>query len=202
MNRVATCTLTFALTLLFSAPLAAQFGGPLAVSGDQVLVGDAGNQTLSGIVYVFGETNGAWTEVDQIRVTDVARSPDGFGRAIAADEATLVAGAPIEGATYVFGRNGDGWGAPTRVAGPADANFGAAVALTDRFMIISAPENDRIQANTVETSLDRGFKSPLHLLEFTGAGHFQEAIRIQAVKADIDTVNTGSPERFCQLLKL
>ena len=91
--------------MLLGAPLAAQqFGGPIAVSGEQILVGEAGNQTLSGIVYVFGDTNGRWSEIDQIRVTDVARSPDGFGRAIAADETTFLAGAPIEGTSYVFER--------------------------------------------------------------------------------------------------
>ncbi len=141
MNRTATCTLSLALALLLGAPLAAQqFGGPIAVSGDQILVGEAGNQTLSGIVYVFSDTNGTWSEIDQIRVTDVARSPDGFGRAIAADEATFLAGAPIEGTSYVFERSSqDAWGEPTRLTGPADVDFGAAVALTDRFAIISAP---------------------------------------------------------------
>jgi choice-of-anchor B domain-containing protein len=141
MNRAATYTLSFALAVLFAAPLAAQqFGGPLAVSGDQILVGEAGNQTLSGIVYVFEDTNGTWSEIDQIRVTDVARSPDGFGRAIAADGTTLLAGAPIEGAAYVFERAARGaWGERTRLTGPADSDFGAAVALTDRFVIVSAP---------------------------------------------------------------
>jgi len=141
MNRATTCTLTFALTLVLTPPLAAQqFGGALAVSGDQVLVGEAGNQTLSGIVYVFGDTNGTWGETAQIRVTDALRSPDGFGRAIAADETTLLAGAPIEGAVYVFQRTGGGaWGERARLAGPAESGYGAAVALTDRFMIVSAP---------------------------------------------------------------
>jgi hypothetical protein len=141
MNRTATCTLSLSLALLLGVPLAAQqFGGPIAVSGDQILVGEAGNQTLSGIVYVFGDTNGTWSEIDQIRVTDVARSPDGFGRAIAADETTFLAGAPIEGTSYVFERTSDNaWGEPTRLTGPADVDFGAAIALTDRFAIISAP---------------------------------------------------------------
>lgn len=145
MNRVATYTLSLTAAVLLavspSAQVAAQqFGGPLAVSGDLILVGEGGNQTLSGIVYVFGEMNGAWGEIDQIRVTDVARAPDGFGRAIAADETTLVAGAPLDGAAYLFERAGaDAWGEPTRLDGPADSGFGAAVALTDRFMLVSAP---------------------------------------------------------------
>lgn len=137
----AVCPLSLITAVLLAAPVGAQqFGGPLAVSGDQVLVGEAGNQTLSGIVYVFEDANGMWSETGQIRVTDVARAPEGFGRAIAADGTTLLAGAPIEGAAYVFGRGPGGeWAKQTRVAGPGDSDFGAAVALTDRFVVISAP---------------------------------------------------------------
>jgi choice-of-anchor B domain-containing protein len=145
MNRAATYTISFALAMLLAVPLTAQqFGGSVAVSGDLVFVGEAGNQTLSGIVYVFGETNGAWSEIDQIRVTDVTRAPDGFGRAIAADAATLLAGAPIEGTAYVFERTGeDAWSESARLAGPPDSDFGAAVALTDRFVIVAAPSEGR-----------------------------------------------------------
>ena len=141
MNRTKALLFSLAVAGLFAVPLAAQqFGGPIAVSGDQILVGESGNQTLSGIIYVFGDTNGTWSEIDQIRVTDVARSPDGFGRSIVADGATLLAGAPIESATYVFERSGAGaWGEPTRIVGPADTDFGAAVAMTEQFMVISAP---------------------------------------------------------------
>ena len=140
MNRISTYALSPMLAALVAAPIAGQqFGGPLAVSGDLVLVGEAGNQTLSGLVHVFAGTNGTWREQDQIRVTDVARAPDGFGRAIAADERSLLAGAPIEGAAYLFDRVAGGWNEPTRIPGPADSDFGAAVALTDRFVIVSAP---------------------------------------------------------------
>ena len=71
MNRAVAYILSFALAALISAPVyAQQFGGPLAVSGSQILVGESGNQTLSGIVYVFEEVNGTWSEIDQIRVTN------------------------------------------------------------------------------------------------------------------------------------
>ena len=43
MNRAAICTLSFATVALSAAPLTAQqFGGPLAVSGDQILVSQGG----------------------------------------------------------------------------------------------------------------------------------------------------------------
>lgn len=141
MSRAATCLLSLALTAVLAVPVTAQqFGGPIAISGDQILVGEAGNQTLSGIVYVFGDGPDGWGEIDQIRVTDVARAPDGFGRSIAADDETLLAGAPINGAAYVFTRTaGAEWTESTRLDGPADAGFGAAVAMTDRHILVSAP---------------------------------------------------------------
>lgn len=146
MNRPATYALSFALAASLVAASTAstlsaqQFGGPLAISGDQILVGESGNQTLSGIVYVFGDVGGSWQEIDQIRVTDEARSPDGFGRAIAADATTLVAGAPISGSVHLFERaSGGAWGEPTVLSGPVDSNFGAALAMTDRHLVVSAP---------------------------------------------------------------
>lgn len=144
MNRAATYILSFALAALTSTPLCAQqFGGPLAISGDQILVGESGNQTLSGIVYVFGNTNGTWSEIDQIQVTEEIRSPDGFGRAIAADQTTLLVGAPIEGSAYLYERTvGGEWGNPTPMKGQAESDFGAAVALTDRYMVVSAPAEE------------------------------------------------------------
>ena len=144
MNRAVAYILSFALAALISAPVyAQQFGGPLAVSGSQILVGESGNQTLSGIVYVFEEVNGTWSEIDQIQVTEVIRSPDGFGRAIVADQTTLLVGAPIEGYAYLFERSEDGaWGEPTPMKGQPDSDFGAAVALTDRYMIVSAPAEE------------------------------------------------------------
>ena len=144
MNRAVAYILFFALAALISAPVyAQQFGGPLAVSGSQILVGESGNQTLSGIVYVFEEVNGTWSEIDQIRVTEAIRSPDGFGRAIVADQTTLLVGAPIEGYAYLFERSADGaWGEPTPMKGQSNSDFGAAVALTDRYMIVSAPAEE------------------------------------------------------------
>ena len=144
MNRAVAYILSFALAALISAPVyAQQFGGPLAVSGSQILVGESGNQTLSGIVYVFEEVNGTWSEIDQIQVTEAIRSPDGFGRAIVADQTTLLVGAPIEGYAYLFERSAEGaWGEPTPMKGQPDSGFGAAVALTDRYMIVSAPEEE------------------------------------------------------------
>ncbi|MYG50121.1 MAG: hypothetical protein F4164_12340, partial [Gemmatimonadales bacterium] len=94
--------------LALAAPQVAdaqQFGGALVVRGDQVLVGEAGNGTMSGIVWVYGRTASGWAETGQVTVSDEVRVPDGFGRAIATQGDWLWAGAPLEadgaGAVYV-----------------------------------------------------------------------------------------------------
>ncbi|WP_419950053.1 choice-of-anchor B family protein [Candidatus Palauibacter sp.] len=127
---------------------AQQFGGALAVSGDQVLVGEAGNGTMSGIVWIFGRTADGWAETGQIMVAEEVRAPDGFGRAIAASDEWLWAGAPLEadgaGAVYVFRADGaGGWERVARFEAPEGARaFGSAIALSDDAAIVSAPGAD------------------------------------------------------------
>ncbi|MDH3225455.1 MAG: hypothetical protein OEO23_17170, partial [Gemmatimonadota bacterium] len=129
------------VALLVPGPTTAQqFGGALAVSGDQLLIGEVGNQTLSGIVYVFARVQGDWTEVEQLSLTDELRAPDGFGRSLAADGDWLLAGAPIEGSAYLFRRrNGGAWVQEQALVGPEGSRFGAAVALSGNRAIVSAP---------------------------------------------------------------
>ena len=148
MNRR---VLPVALGLALGCPAGAaaqQFGGALAVSGDQVLVGEAGNGTMSGIVWIFGRTADGWAETGQIAVSDQVRAPDGFGRAIAATDEWLWAGAPLEmdgaGAVYVFRADGSGgWERVARFDAPEGARaFGSAIALSDDAVVVSAPGAD------------------------------------------------------------
>ena len=127
---------------------AQQFGGALAVSGDQVLVGEAGNGTMSGIVWTFGRTAAGWAETGQVTVSDQVRAPDGFGRAIATQGDWLWAGAPLEadgaGAVYVFRADGGGgWERTARLEAPEGARaFGSAIALAEGVAIVSSPAAD------------------------------------------------------------
>ena len=137
------------LGLASPAALAAQqFGGPLAVSGDQVLVGEAGNGTMSGIVWIYGRTASGWAETGQVTVSDEVRVPDGFGRAIAVQGNWLWAGAPLEadgaGAVYLFLAAGaGGWEQVARLDAPDGASaFGSAIALGEGVAIVSAPGGD------------------------------------------------------------
>ena len=142
---------------------AQQFGGALAVSRDQLLVGESNNGTMSGIVWVFERAADGWAETGQITVSSQVRTPDGFGRAIAARDGWLWAGAPLEGegagAAYLFRVDGAEWtqvarfeapeedeAAPAGVAAGADEEaderspaFGSSIALAADVAIVSAP---------------------------------------------------------------
>ncbi|NNM33983.1 MAG: choice-of-anchor B family protein, partial [Gemmatimonadetes bacterium] len=138
----AACASILSLALLTPGLMSAQqFGGPLAISGNQLLIGEGGNQTLSGLVYVFGEVDGTWSEVDQLQVTDELRQPDGFGRALDAEGDQLLVGAPIEGAAYFFRRTSGGdWVQEQALLGTEGGRFGSAVALAGDLALVSAPQ--------------------------------------------------------------
>ena len=139
MSRHRFSLLSLFLLLAGSLPLSAQqFGGSLAVSGDHVLVGETQNLTLPGIVYVFGADGGAWQEVTRLMVSGDAGLPDGFGRALAADERTMLAGASVlgdgAGAVYVL-RDASGAWTQNAVLTPTEptdsAAFGSGVVLSE-----------------------------------------------------------------------
>ena len=122
-----------------------QFGGALAVSDGHVLVGESANQTLSGLVYVYGQEGGEWVELEQLAISDELRAPDGFGRALATVEGWLIAGAPLEqegrGSFYVFRRDASGsWPRVDRIEGPATSGrFGSSVAGVEDVVWVGAP---------------------------------------------------------------
>ena len=174
MNRSSFCLSLFLLAASAVNLSAQQFGGALAISGNQILVGETNNGTMSGIVYLFSEQTGAWSEIDQITVSDKIRVPDGFGRVITVNEDILFAGAPLEddgaGAAYVFQRDdAGGWNQITRLR-PAEkidgARFGSGVTISGDMAVISAPgANDGAGAAYVfSRSADGGWAEGATLL--------------------------------------
>jgi hypothetical protein len=95
-----------------------QFGRPVSVSGDTVVVGvyaddDAGLN--SGSAYVFVRSGGVWTEQAKLTASDAAAG-DQFGYSVSVSVDTAVVGAVADdhagfysGSTYVFARSGGVW---------------------------------------------------------------------------------------------
>ncbi len=151
-----------------------EFGTSVAVSGDTVVVGapfeasDAtgiggaqGNNSEinSGAAYVFTRSAGVWSQQAYVKASNTEAS-DQFGRSVALDGNTLVAGAMREssnatgsngnqadnsasdsGALYMFTRSGSTWSQQAYVkASNTDANdrFGVALAVDGTTLAVGA----------------------------------------------------------------
>jgi len=120
------------------------------VADDQVLIGEPGNQTLPGIVYVYSRNGSGWNETGRLTVSPLTAAPDGFGRSLDAHGGTVIIGAPGwdggRGAAMVYRTDEAGsWTEVARLAAAdlsADAGFGAAVAIGQGVAVISAPGQD------------------------------------------------------------
>jgi hypothetical protein len=118
------------------------FGRSVSFSGDTIAVGAHCENNSTGAVYVF--VGGGSTWVQQARIT----APDGapseyFGRSIALDGNTLLAGAyfnAVRGSAYVFVRDGVLWTNQAKLT-PTDAAylFGYTVSLSGDTAVIGAP---------------------------------------------------------------
>ena len=139
----------FSLTsaLVVAPPAAAQqFGGVAAVADGQVLVGEPGNQTLPGIVYVYARSGDGWTDAARLTVSPIDAPPDGFGRSLDANGSMAVIGASGwdggRGAAMVFRRSEGGeWSEVARLSADGlgeDARFGSAVAIGGGLILVAA----------------------------------------------------------------
>ncbi|MEN8143630.1 MAG: choice-of-anchor B family protein [Gemmatimonadota bacterium] len=161
--------LTFALAVLVAAwtaaPAAAQtyrsgfsadqamtgFASSVALGGGQLFVGESGNQTTSGIVYVYDKgEDGVWTETAQLTATD-GQDADQLGAAVSAGDGRVLATARATadglGAAYVFERDASGvWRQAARLVGDDVAegdSYGIAAALSgDRAIVGAFTQND------------------------------------------------------------
>lgn len=142
-----------------------QFGGSLALCGDNLLIGAPyryyGARQSEGIpppaVDVFDRDGSEWKLAQRLDVQN-AFIAEGFGRSIVLGESFAIVGAPGyengDGPVYVFKRSD---GALFQLAATLDSpersnpqtpvfsEYGAALALGDRILIVSAPLENGIQ---------------------------------------------------------
>jgi LPXTG-site transpeptidase (sortase) family protein len=133
------------------------FGTSMALDGKTLLVGapetNPFGPTRPGEVYLFQRIGSKWNQVDRFRAK-LARSGDGFGKAVALDGETIVVGADRHdpagesgrirnaGAAFVFTQSSGGW-AEQAVLLAADAalfdNFGSSVDIYQNTIVVGAP---------------------------------------------------------------
>ena len=130
------------------------FGQSVAVDGDTVVVG-ASEDDGSGSAYVFTKAaDSVWTDATQTAKLTASEGDDfdEFGKSVAVDGDTVVAGAPNNdgyGSAYVFIKPAAGWNDATQTArltpGATDdgaaglaGTFGAAVAVDGDTVVVGA----------------------------------------------------------------
>ncbi|MFL6260353.1 MAG: hypothetical protein ACJ76Y_11625 [Thermoanaerobaculia bacterium] len=138
----------------------AQFGASVSLHGNVLVVGapgDSARGSSAGAAYVFVKEGQAWTQKPKLLAND-GRPFDEFASSVSTDGNEIVIGAPFAddlhvfqnfGAAYVFQGNAtDGWSFEDNGKLTAGAfrsgniQFGAAVAILDRRIVVGAPGDD------------------------------------------------------------
>jgi hypothetical protein len=137
------------------------FGQAVGLVGTTAVVGAYNLNGGEGAAYVFKNTGGVWSQVQEITASDgVPGDSHQFGEALAFDGTSIVIGAPgpdyvstgvyPQGAAYVFRKVGGSWTQTQKVTasdGVAGDQFGFAIKLSGQTALIGSPAAN-IGANT------------------------------------------------------
>ena len=178
----------------------------VALDGDTLLVGDAGDTVtggdVSGAAYVFERSGGSWASPTKFTATDNDRD-DSFGQAVSLAGDTALVGAPgdedpngmFAGSAYVFVRSGGSWTQQEKLA-PGDGErgdeFGEAVAVDGDTAIVGTQADDDPPGGAVYEFTRSG-------TTWSGAGTLTPSDGDadddfgQAVALDGDTAVVGAP---------
>ncbi|MEX1184538.1 MAG: choice-of-anchor B family protein [Gemmatimonadota bacterium] len=124
------------------------FGRAVAMTGDELFIGQPVNWYGPGIVYTYRlDDSGAWREQARLAASDSSRMDD-FGRALAVDGNTLVVGAPRKrdgsGVAYAFERASAGgdWRQAAIIEPPAQGDhveYATSLSLSGDDLLIGSP---------------------------------------------------------------
>ncbi len=141
-----------------------QFGSAIAQSGDYLVIGAPGatidGNLGQGVVYVFSDSGGSWTQMQKLEAPDGAKG-DEFGGAVAVGNGHILVGARYakvgdnvqQGDVYDFDLSDGSWVDGQKLVaddGTPSALFGRALALEDAMAIVGAP------GATVDSEAARG----------------------------------------------
>ena len=164
MKNFPTQIIGLTLLSLMSTPLAAQsflsedrapvsltgFGRSLAVSDQEIMVGESQNTYQGGFVFIYSRTGDGWEVSQRLEASD-GEWGDRFGTAIDVDGNTMVVtGDGPLGAAYVFERERNGrWREVAKLTGSdvADGdNFGLTARVSGDYVMVGAERSDSIGA--------------------------------------------------------
>jgi hypothetical protein len=131
------------------------FGGAVAFDGSTLLAGATGHNNDMGAAYVFSESGGTWSQMQELAASDGVPG-DEFGSGIALDGTTALIGASQfhfnqqggPGAAYVFSESGGTWSQAQKLVasdGAENDDFGAFVALDGATALVGADAHNDYQ---------------------------------------------------------
>ena len=187
------------------------FGASVALSGDTVVVGAAGDDDKgsgSGSVYVFTKPVGGWAdgnETAKLLASDGAEG-DNFGRSVAMDGDTVVVGAFYDddngsnsGSAYVFTKPVGGWANGNETAkltafdGAEGDNFGISVALDGDTVVVGSHGANILRGKAyVFTKPDAGWIDATETAGLTASDGVDGDQFGLSVAIDADTVVVGA----------
>ena len=132
--------------------------GTVAVSGDTAVIGASSDG--EGSVYIFRNNGTTWNFQQKLKASD-GQFADLFGGAVAISGDTLVVGAggadiganDIQGAAYVFVREGTTWSEQQKLVASDGAifdGFGFSVSISGETIVVGA------QANNIDNNINQG----------------------------------------------
>jgi hypothetical protein len=110
------------------------FGGSVAISGERVVAGATGNNS----VYVFSGCNGDMEKLP----TPIDDGVTSFGEVVSISNNRVIVGSPENNSAYVFTDNGTSWDRVKLTPGDGNGSFGTSVAIADNRIIVGAPRDD------------------------------------------------------------
>ncbi|MBV9594001.1 MAG: hypothetical protein JO147_09460, partial [Actinobacteria bacterium] len=191
-----------------------ELGASVAVSGDTIVAGTTTGAGGHGAVYVFTMPAGGWQDATQTAVLTASdgASGDAFGRSVAIDGNTVVAGAPGhqvgsnagQGATYEFTMPAGGWRDATETAeltasgGAAGDALGSSVAVSGQTIAAGAPgpsSGSSVPGAVYEFTMPSGgWASATQTATVTPSDGVAGDEFGQSVGTDGDTIVAGAPQ--------
>ena len=162
------------------------FGNAVAMNGDYIVVGAYEEDTQyknAGTAYIYKKSlNGEFFEVAKIEADDTSKG-DGFAKSVAIYGDYIAIGSPLqnnkEGATYLFQKVSDTTVNQKYKIEASDTSrgdmFGESVAMTDKYVLVSAPQADIEKDGTTYSKA-----GAVYLYTISSSGSLVDEIKISA----------------------
>ncbi len=124
-----------------------QYGATVAIEGETIIVGDPGDDSSEGAVFVYSRSGGVWSESAKLTATTPAPQSN-FGSTVDIDNSTIVIGARNDaeagfqsGAVYIATLVNDAWTVTQKLQSSqprSEEHFGSSVSIQGNTLVVGA----------------------------------------------------------------